>query len=360
MSTITRYILRELLLTFLLAMVALNFIVMTEKVLWLTRVLSAVGVSLADIGRVVLLLQPQITVLTAPIALLMAVLLTYGRLNTDSELVVLRSSGMSFGRIARPVFILGAGCFAASAVLSASVAPASAAHLTANVADLVASRAPHAIEEGVFTTTIPGIMVYVRERPREAPMRGIFIYDERIPGRPIVVSAREGEVRSGAVGERDAYRMSFVMRDGRITFVQDDRTTDLSFGAYVMHVPVTLRKLMKKYPEMTPAELLGAARTASGRERTTLLLELHRRATLPALSLVLMVLGPPLSLMAGKTGRLGGLTVGLAVFALYYAALVYAENLARAGSIEPATAAWLPLASLAALAAVLFLRARRI
>jgi lipopolysaccharide export system permease protein len=73
-----------------------------------------------------------------------------------------------------------------------------------------------------------------------------------------------------------------------------------------------------------------------------------------------MVLGPPLSLMAGKTGRLGGLTVGLAVFALYYAALVYAENLARAGSIEPATAAWLPLASLAALAAVLFLRARRI
>ncbi len=49
-------------------------------------------------------------------------------------------------------------------------------------------------------------------------------------------------------------------------------------------------------------------------------------------------------MMAGKTGRLGGLTIGLSVFTVYYMLLVYGENLVRAGKVSHYIGAWSPTA----------------
>ncbi len=70
-----------------------------------------------------------------------------------------------------------------------------------------------------------------------------------------------------------------------------------------------------------------------------------------------MVLGTPLSLKAGKSGKLGGLALGMLVFALYYAAIVYTEGLAEAGTLPHWLGAWLPALVFGALAVRMFRRA---
>ena len=50
--------------------------------------------------------------------------------------------------------------------------------------------------------------------------------------------------------------------------------------------------------------------------------------------------GPPLALIAGKSGKLGGLTIGLSTFTIYYVLLVYGENLVGAGKIAHYIGAW--------------------
>ncbi|GFP40872.1 LptF/LptG family permease, partial [Candidatus Hakubella thermalkaliphila] len=70
--------------------------------------------------------------------------------------------------------------------------------------------------------------------------------------------------------------------------------------------------------------------------------ELPRSLSRPSVGLLLMRLGPPLSLFTGKSGRLGGLTLGLLIFAVFYALLIYGENLAMAGKIPHYIAAWSP------------------
>mgnify|MGYP006267780715 FL=1 len=109
----------------------------------------------------------------------------------------------------------------------------------------------------------------------------------------------------------------------------------------------------RKNSEMTPIEILREAKGKEARESISLLLEFHRRLSLPALCLLLMFLGPPLSLISGKSGRLGGLTIGIGVFTAFYILLVYGENLARTGKVHHALGAWAPvlmigIASLAA------------
>jgi lipopolysaccharide export system permease protein len=110
MKIIHKSILKELVLAFFLSLASLNFILMMEKLLRLSRFLSGVGTSVMDMSKLILYLQPQLFLLTIPMALLLSTLLIYGRLNIDNELVILRMSGMNFKRVSGPVVTLGA-CF---------------------------------------------------------------------------------------------------------------------------------------------------------------------------------------------------------------------------------------------------------
>jgi lipopolysaccharide export system permease protein len=258
---------------------------------------------------------------------------------------------MSFRAISRPVLVLGAGCFALGIAMSFYIFPASAQRLRAEVSRVMAERAPYAIEEGIFNTSLKDIVVFVKDKPSVDRMNGIFIYDERKKGQPTVVYAREG-----AISGSDGYGISFELRDGQIHMVRDGGSTELSFTRYVLSLPTALEKPARKYHELTPFELLREA--GSDRDqRTRILLEFHRRLSLPALCLLLVFLGPPLALKAGKTGRLGGLTIGLSVFALYHGALVYSENLVRSGNLPHYVGAWAPALVLGALAVWMFRKA---
>jgi len=83
MYILHRFILRELLTSFLLSVIFLNFTLMMEKLLRLSRLLSSVGASPLDVGQVILLPAPQLLILTIPMAMLLSVLATYFRLTAD-------------------------------------------------------------------------------------------------------------------------------------------------------------------------------------------------------------------------------------------------------------------------------------
>ena len=74
MYILHRSILRELLISFLLSVVFLNFTLMMEKLLRLSRLLSSVGASPLDIAQIIFYLQPQLFILTIPMAMLLSVL----------------------------------------------------------------------------------------------------------------------------------------------------------------------------------------------------------------------------------------------------------------------------------------------
>jgi lipopolysaccharide export system permease protein len=67
-------------------------------------------------------------------------------------------------------------------------------------------------------------------------------------------------------------------------------------------------------------------------------------------------MGTPLALLAGKSGRLGGLATGLLVFTVYYMLLIYGENLVIAGKISHLIGAWVPCILLGIIAFILFKR----
>ncbi|MCE5195322.1 MAG: LptF/LptG family permease [Nitrospiraceae bacterium] len=349
--TIHKEILKELALTFCLSVVALNFILMMEKILKLSRLFSVVGASFFDLVKIILYLQPPMLILTLPMSLLVATLITYGRMNTDNEIIILKSSGMHFRMIAMPVFALGISCFLAGILVSFYLGPASMIKLRETVSNVLTSRAPAAIEEGVFTSIFKDIMVYVKNKPESNTVREVFVYDERNKKEPKVIMAKEGKI-----SVTDEFRMSFYLKDGYIHFVKGDSSTEVYFAGYNMSMGFSGDPPSKKKNELTPLELYNEFKKQSGQDAVSFILEFHRRLSLPSVCLLLMLLGPPLSLIAGKTGRLGGLTLGLSVFVAFYILLIYGENMARNGKITHYLGGWAPVIVLGILAVFLFRR----
>jgi len=352
MFILHRFIIRELLVTFTLSVIFLNSTLMMEKLMKLSKLLSSVGASGRDIGEVILYIQPQLLILTIPMSMLLAVLLTYGRLNSDNELVIMKSIGMPFRLISRPVMYIGIVLFILNLGISFYLGPWSGVALREKITNILVTRAPLAIEEGIFNTSFKDMVILIREKPSPREISGIFISDDRNKAEPKIIVAKEGHI----VSESDS--LSFILTDGHVYIVSQNALTEIHFATYYFKLIPSMKGSAKNVAEYTPQELL-AETVKQPQRKIFFLIEFHRRLSMPALCLIIIFLGPSLSLIAGKSGRLGGLTLGLFIFGAYYIIMIYGENLAKSGSLPHYIGAWLSFAILALISVISFERVNR-
>ncbi|KJU87590.1 putative permease YjgP/YjgQ [Candidatus Magnetobacterium bavaricum] len=316
-------------------------------------ILSGVGASTLDFLEIIMYVQPQLSLLTLPMSFMTAVLFTYGRLNADSEIVILRAVGMSFRQIARPVLILGCVCFALAGYTSFVLSPASSKTFRTRLIQIIATKSPMAIEQGVFYTMIKDVVVLVKEKRSDNLLRDIFIYDKRNSKNSWVIFAKEGHIKS-----YDDMSVGFALKKGEIFLHAAQTLTRITFDTYNMTVSLT-PQVNFSVSELTPSELLQRAKDGQGEERLQFYIEFHRRCTLPLMVLVLSILSPSLANVLGKGGRLAGLSIATTIFVIYYSLLVYCEKLIRSGRLVHFPGAWIPLTVMLILSLYLYGRVNR-
>ncbi|MEW6002623.1 MAG: LptF/LptG family permease [Nitrospirota bacterium] len=351
MKIIHRSIFKELVLAFILSLVFLNFVLMMEKLLRLSRFISGVGASITDMVRIIFYLQPQLLLLTIPMGLLLSTLLIYGRLLVDSELVILKSNGLNFKSISMPVIMLGILCFLFNLAVSFYIGPKSSRKLRDEIGNIIRIRTPLSIEEGKFNTSFKDLIVLVKEKLSDNTIKGIFIYDGRNRNEPRILMAKEAKIYVP-----DGLNINLCLKEGYIHIARGKNTTELFFQRYNIILRLESDSLSRKNAELTPPELLKEIAKRQKQSIIPFQLELQRRLSLPLLCLILIFFGPPLALKTGKSGKLGGLALGLVVVTLYYMLLVYGENLAKSGKIAHYIGAWTPTVVLATVGLWMFIR----
>ena len=106
MSTIGAYVLRQATGAFLLIVLSLSGIVWIALALRELSVVTSDGQGAFVLFKMTTLALPNLMAVVAPFALLIAVIHTLNRLNSDSELIVLTASGATIWTIARPLLLL--------------------------------------------------------------------------------------------------------------------------------------------------------------------------------------------------------------------------------------------------------------
>lgn len=125
MTRLDRYILRQCFAVMIFVTVALSAAIWLAQSLRLIDLIVNRGLSIDVFFYLVLLILPRFLDIVLPIGVFIAVLFTFSRLAAESELVVMRSAGLSNIALAKPVLVLAGIAFLLLMSLSAYFLPAS-------------------------------------------------------------------------------------------------------------------------------------------------------------------------------------------------------------------------------------------
>lgn len=361
---LSRGILRETLPSFLLATGVTTFLLLIRAIFLVADLLVQRSVPLAVVGRMLLYSVPHVLVLTIPIGVLFAALMTVARLAADSEIVALQAAGVRLARIAVPLFLFGGLMFVVNFFVSAAVLAPANRNLQLLTLRIALSGFSAAVEPGVFSDDFPGQLLYVKRIDRDTRRwQGVLLFDLTNPIEERVVVADSGDlVLNPADGTawlnlRDT--TSHVLRPDDPTSYQQTANRELRiFLAPPATAPIE-RRLGARQTDTE--ELLERARNPEGHpmERQEARIELHKRAAIPAASLVFAALAVPLGLGNRRGGKGYGLTVSVLIVVLYYILLNNGQVLAVSGKVPTGLGMWLANLVGAGIAAVLLLRMSR-
>ncbi len=177
-------------------------------VVWLMQSLRFIekivnrGLSVSVFVYFTLLLLPSILSLILPISIVIAVIFTYNRLSSDSELVVIRAGGSSHISLAKPALCLSIIVTLLCYSLTIYVLPSSFRAFKDLQFKLRNSFPAVLLQEGVFSQISKGITVYIEERTTDGSLKSIVIHDSRKPNAPVTMMADQGLITQGKNGPR--------------------------------------------------------------------------------------------------------------------------------------------------------------
>lgn len=289
-----RYLFFHLLLPTVLVTASLTGII------WLTQVMRFVdfmlnrGLTIMDFLYLTGLMLPSLLLMLLPISLGIAVIYTYNRLTSDSELIVLNAVGVSKLQTARPALVVGAICTIICYALSLYLMPMANQKFRDIRTFFRDKYASVLLEEEVFNTPIDGITVFVRKRDSQNNLYGILLHDNRDTTQPITMMAQQGRMEQTETGPR------FYLQHGVRQQIKDGRVNWLSFDNYALDIAFYAKDVERRRdPDERTLGELWKGNDANPAENNALRAEGHQRITWPLFAMAL----PMLALAFLSTGE---------------------------------------------------------
>ncbi|MDR1019269.1 MAG: LptF/LptG family permease [Synergistaceae bacterium] len=355
-----RFVLGQMLAPFLFGIMSFTVILVAGDLLFrLAKLVIQNGVSLGTVLRLFLYSLPRVIVLTIPMSCLLASLLGFGSMSSNSELVALKSAGISFGRIIRPLAVAGVFISVIAFAMNETIVPASE-RIAANVLRYEAlHRIPPVFREHVFIREASGgilrrVLYIGTVKPRTGDMTDILVQEFEDGKISRLITAPRGNWKDGA----------WWMYDGQVFDVGTAGVVSplFSFERQSLSLSMTPSELDSSRAdpsEMGIGELYATVRSAElqGDDTNELRMMLHLRIAVPWASVVLVLVGAAVGSRPQRSSSSIGLGLSVMIVFAYYVVMSIFKALGDAGFIPVIIAAWTPNASFLAVGSVLTRRA---
>ena len=193
---IDRYLIGEVMGPFLLGLLSYTFIMMIDFFFDSAEMIIRRGVTIGQVGRLLVYYLPSTLVLTVPMAFLFGILVAVGRLGSDSELTAFRSSGLSLWRLGRPLVVMAFLLTLLNGYLMLIFLPRGNTALNDLRIDILTTNITKQVDKRVFYEEWQGVLLYVFDVPQdEDRWKGVFLASTDPTTKAEVQFAEWGEVR---------------------------------------------------------------------------------------------------------------------------------------------------------------------
>ncbi len=347
MKTLDRYVIREILPPFLIAILVFTFILIIPFIIELAEQMIAKGVPWPMLLRLMVTLLPASLALTIPMSLLIGILVAFGRLSADREIVVMMACGISPYRLLRPLAVLALVSWAASSWVLLKAMPDANQAFRELTMQIVADRAEGEVRPRVFFEDFPNMVLYVREIPQSGGWQDVLAADTSNPAQPVLFLARTGRM----LVDRQARTIQMVLQDGaRHTTKLDEPNSYEVLRFQQMVVSLNPESVFPRNGpargdnELTIAELRTrvADLAAQGISTHNPVMTIHKKFSIPVACFVFALLGLALGASNRKDGKLASFVLGIGVIFVYYVIMFMGQAMTKGGMIPAWLAMWLP------------------
>jgi len=363
--TLFRYLLAEQTIILFVSVFVLTIVLFLGRSLRYTEYLFAGGSGLADFLKLLLYSLPYIFAFTVPMATLIAVLVTFSRLSLDNEITAMKAAGISFYQMIPPVAVLTLCASLVTFCLMAFIMPRGNIGVQLAIVEIVQSRVQLALKERVFNSQFDGLVFFINEISADGSgMQEIFITDERSPKLTRTIMAEEGFVLNQPEEKQIIFRLlrgTIIRVDETMSAVQTINFRTYDFRVDMESLGLGGEVFQKGPRDLDIFELKSNLRSVKRgtRDYNYLLLEYHKRLSLPFACLVMGFLAAPLGVQAGAASRFRGVVMGLVLFLLYYVCISAASALGEDGTLPPAITMWVPTVAFGVLAIIMWVKTAR-
>ena len=305
MPVFDKYMMKNIAVATLFVALTLSVIIfLTQSLRFLELVIEA-GATSSAFWQLTFLALPRFFEVILPLAVLAGVVFIYSRMISDSEVVVLRASGLSALNLSRPAIVFALIVTVILMAITMWVGPKSLAKMQEMRQVIKSQFSTLFFKEGVFNQVGKGLTVYIRDKDGGGELRGILIHDSRKSSKnPSTVIARRGVLVSKDEGfEVLVHEGSRQEYDPRKKIL-----SKLDFERYTIDLPSTgeVRQRWAEPDERTILELMNPDlnNVDDVKYARDLNLEIHKRFISPFLALTYALIGCA-SLLLGPYDRRG-------------------------------------------------------
>jgi lipopolysaccharide export system permease protein len=345
MRILDKYIIKELMGPFVFGICSFSSVFIGTSTLFrIAQYVTKYGASLTSVLKLFIYSLPSIIVLTFPMSMLLASLLSFGRLSGSSEITAMRSGGLSFFRLSAPVFIVAFFVSLFAVTFNEMVVPQSnEAYNTIVRNEIEKNTAPKSQEHIVIKDLKQGTLerlTYARKYEEETNTMYAVSVEEFESGNLVRVENAET-----ASWQKDRW----VMSNGIIYELSPSGQLEhtMRFDQQILPLdknPASISREQKKPEEMSIKELKQQISILQREYVKTNILEveLHQRLAIPLASFVFALIGTPLGLQPHRSSSSIGLGISIIIIFIYYTIMTISTALGQGGAIPAVLAAWLP------------------
>ena len=354
---ISKYLLQNVLPYFIFTWLLLSVILFVQQASRYSDIFFSVNIPKNLVWQLTFALIPNVIAFTAPMAILIGVIIGLSKMQGDSELIAIRASGVGNFQITLPILILGILLSFFAFFINLKGVPLASNIVRSIALQTALYKLESPIEPGVFNTEIGGYTIYVKTGDKiDGDWKNIFIYNEDKKDNVMrLITAKSGKIDSTIKTNQEVAEL--VLQNAVSTTLPLDLNSEIkgkaiseNIGEIRLSIKTRRDDIVKKLTQSqgTPEELgldelAKLANSADGKEKTEAQILWQRRLLLSITPLIFALLGTVLVLRFNRGGRGFGILLALLSLVGYYLVTLLGEQLARTGKISVLLAGLLPI-----------------
>jgi len=347
MKIIHRYIFVETLKVFLLSTMFLTMVMFLDKAMFMTDLILNRGLTMLEVGRMVLYISPIFLSITIPISVLVASVMTFNQFSAENEFVVMKSCGWSFMYLLRPILLFSFLAYITTNIIIFYALPAGNQALKQMIFNIVKTRANIDIKPNVFNRNFDNMVLMIKEKNSPNSFKGVFIADNSSERSTKIILSEQGYILTDSAN----LRIQLQLRNGSIHDLakQGEDYQIMKFDQYNLILDIPRTDQLKKKKILKPREMSVSElkQHIEDKEKVdspdhTEKVELSKRFSIPFTCVLFGIIGAPLGITSRRSGKSGGFVFAILIILMYYVSVVLLQNIGRTGIINPYFSVWIP------------------